>query len=79
VLHAATNHQVDAVLALILMVGGSIGAQFGAQAGQMMRAERLRLLLGILILAVGMRFALAMVVPPEDLYTVRPSVESQSP
>ena len=31
VLHAATNHQVDAVLALILMVGGSIGAQFGAR------------------------------------------------
>ena len=56
-LHAATNHQVDAVLALILMVGGSIGAQFGAQSGQRMRAERLRLLLGILILAVGIRFA----------------------
>jgi uncharacterized protein len=79
VVHAATNHQVDAVLALILMVGGSIGAQFGAQAGQMMRAERLRLLLGILILAVGMRFALVMVVPPEDPYTVRPSVGSQAP
>jgi uncharacterized protein len=79
VLHAATNHQVDAVLALILMVGGSIGAQFGAQAGQMMRAERLRLLLGILILAVGMRFALVMIIPPEDLYSVRPSVESQAP
>ena len=63
-LHAATNHQVDAVLALMLMVGGSIGAQFGAQAGQKMRAERLRLLLGVLILAVGIRFALVMVVPP---------------
>ena len=78
-LHAATNHQVDAVLALILMVGGSIGAQFGAQAGHKMRAERLRLLLGILILAVGIRFAVAMVVPPNDLYTVQPSVASQEP
>ena len=29
VMHAATNHLVDAVLALILMVGGVIGAQFG--------------------------------------------------
>jgi uncharacterized protein len=77
-LHAATNHQVDAVLALILMVGGAIGAQFGAQAGQKMRAERLRLLLGILILAVGIRFALVMVVPPADVYAVQPSVE-QSP
>jgi uncharacterized protein len=78
VLHAATNHQVDAVLALILMVGGAIGAQFGAQAGQMMRAESLRLLLGILILAVGIRFALVMVLPPSDVYSVRPSIESQS-
>ena len=32
VMHAATNHLVDAVLALILMVGGVIGAQFGARA-----------------------------------------------
>ena len=29
-MHAVTNHLVDAVLALILMVGGVIGAQFGA-------------------------------------------------
>ena len=36
VMHAATNHLVDAVLALILMVGGVIGAQFGARAGQNM-------------------------------------------
>jgi uncharacterized membrane protein YfcA len=77
VLHAATNHQVDAVLALILMIGGAIGAQFGAQAGQLMRAERLRLLLGLLILAVGVRFALVMVVPPAETYSVLPSVASQ--
>jgi uncharacterized membrane protein YfcA len=78
-LHAATNHQVDAVLALFLMVGGAIGAQFGAQAGQKMRAERLRLLLGILILAVGIRFALVMVLPPNDVYSMQPAVESQTP
>src|SRR5580704_11692530 len=34
VLHEVTNHLVDAVLALILMVGGVIGAQFGVHAGQ---------------------------------------------
>jgi uncharacterized membrane protein YfcA len=76
-LHAATNHQVDAVLALILMIGGSIGAQFGAQAGHLMRAERLRLLLGIIILAVGIRFAVVLVVPPADNYVVQPLVGSQ--
>jgi uncharacterized membrane protein YfcA len=71
VLHAATNHLVDAVLALILMVGGVIGAQFGARAGQNMRGERLRLLLGLLVLAVGVRFAVDLVLPPDDPFSIR--------
>jgi uncharacterized membrane protein YfcA len=70
-LHAATNHLVDAVLALILMVGGVTGAQFGARAGQMIRGEQLRLLLGLLVLAVGIRFAVELVIRPEDLFTIR--------
>ncbi len=72
VLHAATNHLVDAVLALILMAGGVTGAQFGVRAGQKMRGERLRLMLGLLVLAVGLRFAFDLAVMPADLYTVRP-------
>ena len=71
VLHATTNQLVDAVLALILMVGGVVGAQFGARAGQKMRGERLRLLLGLLVLAVGIRFAVDLVVPPDDPYSIR--------
>src|SRR5205814_8112590 len=67
VMHAATNHLVDAVLALILMIGGVTGAQFGAQAGQRISGERLRLLLGLLVLAVGFRFGLDLVLPPESL------------
>ena len=47
------------------MIGGVIGAQFGARAGQKMRGERLRLLLGVLVLAVGLRFAWHLVVPPD--------------
>jgi len=71
VLHAATNHLVDALLALILMVGGVIGAQFGARAGHRMQAERLRLLLGALVLAVGLRFAYDLVLAPNELYSIR--------
>lgn len=70
-LHAVTNHLVDAVLALILMVGGVTGAQFGARAGQKIRGEQLRLLLGLLILSVGVRFAVELVIRPEDLFTIR--------
>ena len=71
VMHAVTNHQVDAVLALILMVGGVIGAQFGARASQKMAGEWLRLMLGILVLLVGLRFAYQLVVQPQDLYSLR--------
>jgi uncharacterized membrane protein YfcA len=71
VMHAATNHLVDALLALILMVGGVTGAQFGARAGQRMKAERLRLLLGLLVLGVGVRFALELLVQPSELFSIR--------
>ncbi len=70
-LHAVTNHLVDAVLALILMTGGVTGAQFGARAGQRIRGEHLRLLLGLLILSVGIRFAVELVIRPDDLFTIR--------
>jgi uncharacterized membrane protein YfcA len=70
-MHALTNHLVDAVLALILMVGGTIGAQFGARAGQRVSGEGLRLMLGLLILAVGIRFAVELVIRPDELYVIR--------
>jgi uncharacterized membrane protein YfcA len=71
VMHAATNHLVDAVLAFILMLGGVTGAQFGARAGQRIRSEQLRLFLGILVLLVGLRFAYGLAVRPTDLYSIR--------
>jgi len=77
IMHAATNHLVDAVLALILMVGGVIGAQFGARAGQRFSSEQLRLLLGVLVLMVGLRFAWDLVVQPTELYTIRTTEEQR--
>jgi len=70
VLHAWANGTVDLVLALVLMIGGTVGAQFGARAGQAVKAEHLRLLLGILVLAVGFRVAAELVITPADIYTV---------
>ncbi|WP_319533163.1 TSUP family transporter [uncultured Cohaesibacter sp.] len=69
-LHASTTQTVDIVLALILMVGGTIGAQFGAQIGQKLKAEQLRALLGILVLMVGMRFAYNLVIQPQEIYSI---------
>ncbi len=71
VMHSAADHLVDLVLALLLMIGGVMGAQFGVRAGQNMRGEWLRLLLGVLVLLVGLRFAYDLVVQPIDLYSLR--------
>lgn len=71
VLHAVADHLVDAVLALVLMIGGVVGAQFGVRAGLNMRGEYLRLLLGVLVLMVGVRFAIDLVLTPADPYSVR--------
>jgi uncharacterized membrane protein YfcA len=70
VLHAVENRTVDVVLAFALMTGGVLGAQFGARAGQAMRAEQLRLLLSLLVLAVGVRVAIDMLTPPADVFSV---------
>ncbi|MGU3493193.1 sulfite exporter TauE/SafE family protein [Xanthobacteraceae bacterium A53D] len=70
ILQSAVNGTVDAVLALILMVGGTMGAQFGARAGQGMKAEHLRLLLGLLVLCVGLRVGYDLVRTPADIFSV---------
>ena len=69
VLHSVTNEAVDVVLALLLMIGASIGAQFGASAGQRLRGEQLRLLLALLLIGVGARFAVDLISPPSDPYS----------
>jgi uncharacterized membrane protein YfcA len=70
ILHAMTSQTVDFVLAVILMVGGVIGAQFGARIGQNLRGDHLRALLALLVLAVGIRFLAGLVATPEEPFTL---------
>lgn len=70
ILHATMNKTVDVILALLLMIGGVIGAQFGAVAGQRLKGEQLRFLLAGLVLLVGIRIAWGMMTAPDDPYTI---------
>lgn len=69
-LQAITNQTVDAVLALLLIVGGVLGAQAGAKVGVALRGEYARLLLGLLVVSVSARLAWDLVIPPADLYNI---------
>ena len=69
-LQAYTNHTVDAVLALVLLVGGVIGAQIGARFGTRLRGEQLRFLLALLVLAVAAKLAFDLTLRPASLFAV---------
>lgn len=73
VLQSWLNGAVDLVLALMLIIGGVFGAQFGVRAGRGLRADLFRILLGVLVLAVGIRFAIELVLRPSELFTVSSS------
>ena len=70
IVHASTNYTVDVVLAFMLMIGGVAGAQYGAKAGQRLRGEQLRALLALLVLAVGIRLAFGLFLPPPSIYSL---------
>ena len=69
-LHATTNYTVDIVLAVLLLVGGVIGAQIGTQIGAKLKAEQLRILLALMVLAVCGKLGLDLVLQPSELYSL---------
>jgi uncharacterized membrane protein YfcA len=71
-MHAVTAQSVDLLLAVVLILGGVIGAQIGTQIGLRLRAEQLRILLALLVLAVAGRIALDLLVEPDELYSIAP-------
>ncbi len=69
-LHAYQLQTVDIQLAILLILGGVLGAQWGAMASTRIKAEQLRALLGFLVLAVGFRFVLQLLLEPADHFSV---------
>jgi uncharacterized membrane protein YfcA len=70
ILHAIQNHNVDVVLAMLLIVSGVIGAQYGTVAGARLKGEQMRFLLAALVLLVCFRIGWDLVVTPRELYSI---------
>ena len=68
--HATTNKTVDVALAVLLLVGGVIGAQIGARIVVKMKAEQLRVLLAMMVLAVCIKLGLDLLLMPSELYSI---------
>ena len=70
IVQAVVNQTVDIVLAFILMLSGVVAAQYGVRAGRKLKAEQLRALLALLILAVGVRLAIDPFATPADIFSI---------
>ncbi|WP_172299043.1 sulfite exporter TauE/SafE family protein [Pseudoruegeria sp. HB172150] len=73
-MHAITNNTVDLLLALLLLIGGVVGAQIGTALAVHLRGESLRILLAVIVLVVCGKLALDLLIEPAELYSVAPEV-----
>jgi uncharacterized protein len=71
-LQAMQNKTVDVVLAMLLIIGGVIGAQLGVIAGARLKGEQLRFLLAALVLLVCLRIGWELIVRPGEIYSIGP-------
>jgi uncharacterized membrane protein YfcA len=70
VMHATQSGTGDVMLALILLIGGVIGAQIGVGLALRLRAEQLRVLLAVLVLAVCLKLLADLVLEPDELFSI---------
>jgi uncharacterized protein len=63
-LQATTNHNVDFILAVLLLLGSTVGAQIGAVFGRKLKGEQLKVILASIVLAVTVKMVFELTLPP---------------
>ncbi len=64
ILHATFNYSVDLILAIFLLVGGVIGAQYGSKFTSRFKGEQIRILLALIVLMVCIKMGIELVSEP---------------
>lgn len=67
IMQANTNHTVDFVLALILLIGSTLGAQVGAKISRRLKGDQLKIILASLVLIVMVKMLLGLLLEPSIL------------
>ncbi|MBW2707940.1 MAG: sulfite exporter TauE/SafE family protein [Deltaproteobacteria bacterium] len=65
VLQATENQTVDMVLALVLLAGSTVGAQFGARLGHKLNADYLKIIFASVVLIIMVKIFLELVIAPD--------------
>ncbi len=69
-LQAVTNNTVDIVLAFLMIISSSIGAQIGTRTGYKVDADSMRSFLSLLLLGVCVKMLFVLFQHPESLYVI---------
>jgi uncharacterized protein len=69
-LQAVTNNTVDIVLAFLMIISSSIGAQIGNHSGAKIDADSLRSFLALLLFVVCFKMFFGLFTAPESLYLI---------
>jgi uncharacterized membrane protein YfcA len=67
IMQSASNHTVDFILALILLLGSTIGVQFGAKISKKLKGDQLKILLAVLVLLVMFKMLFSLLLTPDIL------------
>ena len=66
-LQAYTNHSVDFILAVLLLIGSTLGAQVGAVFGRKLKADQLKIILAGIVLLVTVKMVFDLTLTPSLL------------
>jgi len=66
-LQAYTNHTVDFTLAVLLLVGSTVGAQIGTLMGKKLKADQLKVLLALIVVIVTVKIVFDVTLTPDVL------------
>jgi hypothetical protein len=71
IMQAMTNRTVDMELAIILLLGSTLGAQFGARLSRKLKADQLKILLASIVLLVMIQMLTGLILPPDLMLTYK--------
>lgn len=71
VLQAVENHTVDMILAVILLLGSTVGAQFGARLSRRLKGDQLKIILASVVLLVMVEMLLGLILSPSVMLSYK--------
>ncbi len=71
IMQSVSNHTVDFVLALLLLLGSTIGAQVGTKISKKLKGDQLKILLACLVLLVCAKMLADLLLPPDIMLSFK--------